>query len=409
MMAGGADARRFEACIRGGGVALFGADTVYGLACAPDDPDAVSRLYELKRRPSGKAAAVMFFSVAAALRALGGSLGPRTLEALGRLLPGGVTVLLDNPARLFPLACAEDPATLGLRVVSIPQLAGVSVPVLQSSANLAGGPDARRLEDVPAELRAAVDLVVDGGELPGVPSTVLDLRRFERGGADTARVLRAGAVGEQAIAAALAGQFHFDPATYDELIHDDIPSYDALQDAVAEAAAAGRVHVGSMLELGTGTGETARRLLARLPGAAFVGVDESAAMLEAATAALAGFGERVALRVARLQDPLPEGPFELVASALCVHHLTGAEKADLFARVRAVLSPGGRFVLGDVVVPDDTAAATTSLTPGYDRPDTVADQLRWLAEAGFEARLVWSQGDLAVIVAATAVGRVEGR
>jgi SAM-dependent methyltransferase len=240
--------------------------------------------------------------------------------------------------------------------------------------------------------------VVDGGVLPGVASTVLDLRRFEEGGIDGCRVLRAGAVSDEEIAAAVAGQFHFNPTTYLELIRDDLPAYDEFQTAVVEASGSGAA---SILELGTGTGETARRLLARNPAASLIGVDESDLMLASAREGLAaaGDGSRVALRIARLQDPLPTGPFALVASALCVHHLTGAEKADLFSRVREVLVAGGRFVLGDVIVPVDPEAAATSLTPGYDKPDTIADQLEWLADAGFDARVVWERGDLVVIVA----------
>jgi tRNA (cmo5U34)-methyltransferase len=109
--------------------------------------------------------------------------------------------------------------------------------------------------------------------------------------------------------------------------------------------------------------------------------------------------DRVDLRVGAIEEPLPDGPFDLVASALCVHHLSGDEKADLFARIRSVLRPGGRFVLADVVVPVDPADATTPLTPGFDRPSPLADQLGWLADAGFEARVSWADGDLAVVVA----------
>src|SRR5262245_8784538 len=100
-----------------------------------------------------------------------------------------------------------------------------------------------------------------------------------------------------------------------------------------------------MLELGTGTGQTARFVLAAHPGARLVGIDESAEMLAAAP--LPG----AELLVRRLQDPLPDGPFDLVFSALAVHHLATEEKEDLFRRVRVVLREGGRFVLGDVVVP----------------------------------------------------------
>jgi len=165
-----------------GGVAVFPADTVYGLACDPDNKVAVDRLYTLKRRDLRKPSAVMFFDLSLALSALP-ELGERTREALLRLMPGAVSVLLPNPAGRFPLACGDDPSTLGLRVPVVPRLAGVRWPVLQSSANRAGGPDPRRLEDVPELLRRSADLVIDGGELPGTPSTVVDLRTFEAQGA----------------------------------------------------------------------------------------------------------------------------------------------------------------------------------------------------------------------------------
>ncbi len=199
----------FERAIGGGGVVLFGADTVYGLACDPLNAEAIARLYALKRRSLVKAAAVMFFDLPAALAALP-ELGERTREALGRLTPGAVTLLVPNPTRRFPLACADDPLTLGLRVVSVPALAGVGVPVLQSSANLAGGPEARRLGDVPAAIRDGVDLVVDCGKLPGAASTVVDMRRYERGLGRPWSVVRSGAVSESELAEALSGQFHLD-------------------------------------------------------------------------------------------------------------------------------------------------------------------------------------------------------
>jgi len=177
------------------GVALFPADTVYGLACTPDAPEAVDRLYRLKGRRPDKPAAVMFFDRERALAALP-ELGERTRAALVALLPGALTVLLPNPAARFPLACGPDPATLGLRVPSLAgdlaPLADVRRPVLQSSANLAGGPDARRIEDVPDDIRRDVDLVLDAGELPGTPSTVIDLRSFEARGEWS--IVREGAV-----------------------------------------------------------------------------------------------------------------------------------------------------------------------------------------------------------------------
>ena len=198
------DAETFERCMAVGGVAVFPADTVYGLACEPAAEDAVRRLYALKGRRPDKPAAVMFFSVELALAALP-ELGRRTRVALDALLPGGVTLLLPNPGRRFPLACGPDPETLGLRVPELPPaaaaLAAVRWPVLQSSANLAGGPDARRLQDVPERVRTGADLLLDAGELPGTPSTVVDLRGYERDG--SWRILRAGAVDADGVAAAL--------------------------------------------------------------------------------------------------------------------------------------------------------------------------------------------------------------
>ena len=374
-----------------GGVAVFPADTVYGLACDPDNKVAVQRLYTLKRRSLGKPSAVMFFDVSLALSALP-ELGERTREALLRLLPGAVSVLLPNPGGRFPLACGDDPSTLGLRVPEVPLLAGVRWPVLQSSANRAGGPDPRRLEDVPELLRRSADLVIDGGELPGTPSTVVDLRRYEDDG--SWEVVRAGAVSYDELGPALQGQYHFNPDTYADMISADVPLYGRLQDELTAASGSGARRV---LELGTGTGETARRLLEVHPDAFLVGVDSSAEMLGVAGAALPT--ERVDLRVGAIEEPLPEGPFDLVASALCVHHLSGSEKADLFGRVLSVLQPGGRFVLADVVVPVDPADATTPLTPGFDRPSPLSDQVAWLLDAGFEVRVCWSSGDLAVVAA----------
>ena len=187
-------------------------------------------------------------------------------------------------------------------------------------------------------------------------------------------------------------QFHFDPTTYLETIRKEVPAYDELQQAVAEATAG--IHAERVLEFGVGTGQTSRRLLDLHPGAELVGIDESAEMVAVASADVAGN-----LRVRRLQDPLPEGNFDLVVSALAVHHLDGAGKADLFARVADRLRPGGRFVLGDVVVPDDPADLVTPIDGVYDQPSTIDDQVRWLAAAGLHAEVVWARQDLAVIVA----------
>lgn len=193
----------FERCIAAGGVALFPADTVYGLACDPASAAAVARLYELKGRPADKPAAVMFFSLERALAALP-ELQPRSRAAVTALLPGPVTLLLPNPLARYPLACGPDPWTLGLRVPAPGPLAGAAVAVLQSSANLSGGSDPRTLDDVDPALRDGADLVVDGGTLPGTPSTVVDLRGWQRDGSWS--VLREGALARAAVAAALEGK-----------------------------------------------------------------------------------------------------------------------------------------------------------------------------------------------------------
>jgi L-threonylcarbamoyladenylate synthase len=199
-------AATFERCMAVGGVAVFGADTVYGLACEPDNEEAVARLYAIKGRAPDKPAAVLFFSLELAFAALP-ELGPRTVAGLEGLMPGAVTALLPNPSRRFPLACGPDPTTLGVRVPALAPaaaaLGAVRWPVLQSSANPAGGEDARRLDEIPEPIRAAVDLVLDAGPLDGTSSTVIDLRDYEHDGAWT--IVRAGALSAEAVAAALGG------------------------------------------------------------------------------------------------------------------------------------------------------------------------------------------------------------
>jgi L-threonylcarbamoyladenylate synthase len=198
------DVDTFERCIAVGGVALFPADTVYGLATEPGSREGVHRLYRLKGRRPDRPAAVMFFRLELVLAALPELPGP-TRDAVGRLLPGGVTLVVPNPARRFPLACGPNPDVIGLRVPALPgglaPLAGMSWPVLQSSANPSGGADARRVEEVDESIRAGVDLVLDGGELPGTPSTVVDLTRYAED--RSFAVLREGAVPRERVEEAL--------------------------------------------------------------------------------------------------------------------------------------------------------------------------------------------------------------
>jgi L-threonylcarbamoyladenylate synthase len=202
---GADDASRLRECIEAGGVAVFPTDTVYGVACDPECQAAVERLYAVKGRGGDRPAAVMFFALAPALRALP-ALAVSETAAATALLPGPVTLLLGNPEHRFPLACAQDPGTVGLRVPRLPDrlaaLGALEAPLLQSSANVSGEPDARRLSDVSRRVLEGVDLVLDGGELAGVASTVVDLRDYGRSG--RWRVVREGALAREAVARALA-------------------------------------------------------------------------------------------------------------------------------------------------------------------------------------------------------------
>lgn len=188
-------------------------------------------------------------------------------------------------------------------------------------------------------------------------------------------------------------QYHFDPDTYLQMVVDEVPAYLELQTAVANAAKA--VQAAQILELGVGTGETTERVLAAHPSASLVGIDESDGMLAVARRRF----PHADLRVQRLEDPLPEGDYDLVVSALTVHHLDGTGKADLFRRIGERLRPAGRFVMADVIVPDDPADVVTPIDGTYDKPSRVDEQLTWLESAGLRAELVWHRQDLAVMVA----------
>jgi L-threonylcarbamoyladenylate synthase len=190
---------QFERCIGTGGVAVFPADTVYGIACNPGSRSSVRRLHELKGRSEARACAVMFFQLERALLALDW-LGTATTQALHRLLPGPVTAVVPNPHGRYALAGGGE--TLGLRVPRLEgplePLANARIAILQSSANPTGGADARRVSDIDTELLRGVDIVLDGGELSGVPSTVVDLTRYED--EHTWKLLREAAVGRDRVA-----------------------------------------------------------------------------------------------------------------------------------------------------------------------------------------------------------------
>ncbi len=307
-----------------------------------------------------------------------------------------MTLLLPNPSGRFPLACGDDPGTLGLRVpiVSAPELRGVRWPVLQSSANRAGGPDPRRLEDVPELLRAAADLIVDGGELPGTSSTVIDLRRYEEAGEWS--VVRAGAVSEEAVRRILGGQFHFDPASYLTMMQDEVPAYERLQDELV-AATAGRV-----ARAGYSSWE---RVRARRRGAYW---PATRMRRWSGSIRVRACWRRRARRSRRREPSCWCAGWRIRCPAAASTWWRAHSPSTIStARARRTCSggwrahwrPGGRFVLADVVVPADPADAVTPLTAGFDRPSTVAEQLHWLEAAGFSVRVCWESRDLAVIAA----------
>jgi tRNA (cmo5U34)-methyltransferase len=186
-------------------------------------------------------------------------------------------------------------------------------------------------------------------------------------------------------------QWHWDPETYLQNMLEEVPSYLEFQEQAAAAVKA--VEARTILELGIGTGETARRVLAVHPDAHLTAIASSAEMLERARSVVPDAD----LRLAQLQDPLPDGPFDLVVSALAVHHLDGPGKRDLFRRVAEILSPGGAFLLADVVVPENDDDVVTPIDWEYDLPDRIDDQLEWLRAAGLDAETVWSYKDLAVL------------
>jgi L-threonylcarbamoyladenylate synthase len=188
-----------EDCIQGGGVAIFPADTLYGLGCDPSSGEAIARVNSLKGRDEGKPSAVMFFAPSA-MRELLSTLGPRTREALGALLPGAVTLVVHNPQGLYPLAGRDHPERLGIRLIEGP-LAGAACAILQTSANPAAEPPPSRFGDIDPGILEGADLAIDGGKLGGQPSTVVDLTALDSDGSWP--VLREGAVSRAQIGAAL--------------------------------------------------------------------------------------------------------------------------------------------------------------------------------------------------------------
>jgi tRNA (cmo5U34)-methyltransferase len=168
-----------------------------------------------------------------------------------------------------------------------------------------------------------------------------------------------------------------DPETYLDEIRADVPRYDELQEATIEAIPFPPRRV---LELGVGTGETTRRLLERYPDAEVTGLDSQPEMVFKAREL------EIEVRLARMEDPLPDGPWDLVLSVLTVHHLDGEGKRDLFRRVR---EHSRAMVMGDVVIAEPQV---TPLEEGVDLPSRAEDMVEWCS-----GELVWQADDLAVI------------
>jgi tRNA (cmo5U34)-methyltransferase len=218
----------------------------------------------------------------------------------------------------------------------------------------------------------------------------------------------------------------WDPHSYGAYVAT-LESYGELQAAVVEATR--DRPVAAILDLGSGTGETARRLLAVHRRASLVCYDANQAMLDAAATNLPS--DRTTFVRGRLEGSLPPGPFDLVVSVLAVHHLDGPGKAELFAKIGKLLSPGGRFVLGDFVLDPNVVARLRrslrdsgvietglsiarrlgqSLIPDRlrsdgsaepDRPSLLADQIAWMTSAGLKVEVVWKKNEnlLVVVVA----------
>jgi L-threonylcarbamoyladenylate synthase len=166
-------------------------DTVYGLCADPSEEAPTRELYRMKGRPTEQPSALLAKDVDVLFELVPELQGPAGAPVRA-LLPGAYTLILPNPGERFPWLTGSSPGTIGVRV---PQLSGPGADVLErvgavvaTSANLRGGPEPRSLDDVPVEIRAGAAAIVDGGDLPGTPSTVLDLSGAEP------RVLREGAV-----------------------------------------------------------------------------------------------------------------------------------------------------------------------------------------------------------------------
>jgi tRNA (cmo5U34)-methyltransferase len=172
-------------------------------------------------------------------------------------------------------------------------------------------------------------------------------------------------------------QFHWKPETYLEQIRAEVPLYDELQD---QAIAAVPFTPERVLELGMGTGETTRRLIEAYPDAWVIGLDSSPDMVFRAREMYDD------VQLARIEDPLPDGPWDLVIGVLSIHHLTADQKRSLFRRVR---EQSRALVIADVV---KAGVEVTPIDPEYDFPETAGELAEW---SGGE--ITWEKEDLAVV------------
>jgi L-threonylcarbamoyladenylate synthase len=177
-----------QEALRAGQPVVLPFDTVYGLAAEPHDAASTRRLYALKGRSETQPTAL----VAASVEALRTVLPEIDMTGAWHLFPGPLTLVVPNPAHRFRWLTGTNPGALGVRVPDLPDVTREIVAavgaVVATSANIPGGPDPRRLEDVPEQIRTRAAATVDGGEVPGTPSTVVDLTGPEP------RILREGAV-----------------------------------------------------------------------------------------------------------------------------------------------------------------------------------------------------------------------
>jgi tRNA (cmo5U34)-methyltransferase len=175
------------------------------------------------------------------------------------------------------------------------------------------------------------------------------------------------------------GQFDWKPDTYSELIRSEVPRYDELQE---QAIAAIPFPPERVLELGMGTGETTRRLIEAYPDSWVIGLDSSADMVFRAREMYDD------VQLARIEDPLPDGPWDLVIGVLSIHHLRADAKKNLFRQVR---EQARAFVIGDIVKADTQIAP---IDPDYDFPETAEDLAAWTG-----GTVTWQADDLAVVQA----------